>query len=219
MLYTRLILRRRMLLALSGLIPAGFAANRFWESRPPSQWTPEEIQQLIANSPWAKQVTAQYRIALESHQPRKDSAPQTGGRGEGRGGECGLVPCGNIMPGTVAVIWESAQPIREALRPVIPPDFNGHYVLSLRGVEMELSEAGLLAGSTLELKGQSPVQAGLARQRNATWLVGFNRELLPLTPASKEVQLSVKIGPSFSSTLLRATFNPKEMVYRGALAV
>ncbi len=40
------------------------AAAHFWDSKPASQWTPEEIAELVANSPWAKQVSAQYRVAI-----------------------------------------------------------------------------------------------------------------------------------------------------------
>src|SRR5580704_14260850 len=84
----------------------GAAAGHFWDSKPASQWTPGEIAELTSNSPWAKQVTAQYRAAMEDLQTQADRQP-TQGRGEASVGECGLVPCGAIMPWKVMVIWES----------------------------------------------------------------------------------------------------------------
>src|SRR5260370_14151471 len=55
---------RRNLLILAG---AGFtgirlhaASGDFWNKKPPSQWTTQEIDQLITKSPWAKEVKAQY---------------------------------------------------------------------------------------------------------------------------------------------------------------
>jgi hypothetical protein len=33
-----------------------FLAQPFWESRPPEQWTPSEIDQIRTNSPWAQSV-------------------------------------------------------------------------------------------------------------------------------------------------------------------
>ena len=194
------------------------AATRFWDSKTAAQWTPEEIALLTSNSPWAKKVVAQYRAALEDLQPRREGQP-TQGRGEATVGECGLVPCGNIMPGTVIVIWESAQPMREALRSPIAPEFNGRYVLSVRGLESELTTERLKQGSDLSAKGKPPVLPGVVGRRNNTLLFGFSRELLNLQASDRDVEFTVRTGPSFNATLLRATFNPKEMMYRGVLAL
>jgi len=123
------------------------------------------------------------------------------------------------MPGKVTVIWESAQPMREALHPVIPPEFNGRYVISIRGLEGEWSVDRLVAGSDLSAKGKPGIQPGLVRQRNSTWLFGFSKELMAIEAGDREVQFSVRTGANLSATLLRATFNPKEMIYRGMLAL
>jgi hypothetical protein len=194
----------------------GSASSHFWDTRPAAQWTPEEIVQLTANSPWAKTVTAQYRAAMDDLRPQPEPEP---GRGEQKVGECGLGPCGSIMPGKVAVIWESALPIREALHPVIPPEFNGHYVISIRGLEGEQTSERLKAGADLSAKGKPPLQPGLVGFRNGTWIFGFSRDQLPLDTGDKDVLFTVRVGATLSATLLRAAFNPKEMIYRGALAL
>jgi len=194
------------------------AAGHFWDSKPASQWTADEVAELAAKSPWAKPTMAQYRQALEDLAPGPGSEPEQG-RGEAKAGACGLVTCGQIMPGQVTVIWESAQPIREALHPVIPPQFNGRYVISIRGLEATQSLDKLEAGAQLSVKGKSPVQAGVVAQRNSSYLFGFTRELIPITSDDKEVQFIVRTGPDLRGTLVRATFNPKEMMYRGSLSL
>jgi len=214
---------RRNLLRLAafmtpGLLSRTTAAGHFWESRPASQWTAEEVAELASKSPWAKPTMAQYRQSLENLAPHPETEPQPG-RGEEKLGPCGLVPCGQIMPGQVTVIWESAQPIREALRPVIPPQFNGRYVVSIRGLEGTQSLDKLEAGAELSAKGKPPVEAGVVAQRNSTYLFGFSKELMPLTAGDKDVQFIVRTGLDLKGILVRVTFNPKEMLYRGALAL
>src|SRR5258708_4629483 len=76
------------------------AATRFWDTKPASQWTPEELADLIGNSPWAKQVNAQYRAAMDDVRVQPGREPVQG-RGEAKAGECGLVPCSSVMPGSV----------------------------------------------------------------------------------------------------------------------
>jgi len=57
-------LTRRHLFLLTGAGLAGLrldaAATDFWNKKPPSQWTHEEIDRLITKSPWAKDVKANY---------------------------------------------------------------------------------------------------------------------------------------------------------------
>lgn len=196
---------------------ADAAGKPFWEAKPVAEWTPEEIQELLQKSPWARQVIAQYRAAMDDLRPQNDGAPP--GRGEQRAGECGLVACSNVMPGKVVVTWESSQPIREALHSVIPPDFNGRYVIGIRGLEGEQNAERLEEGSDLSAKGKSAIGAALVLRRNSTWLFGFSRELLPLDADDKDVQFTVRTGASLTATLLRATFNPREMIWHGTLAL
>jgi hypothetical protein len=216
------VTRRTALIAgmagVLGTVRQTAAAGPFWDTRPASQWTAAEISGLATRSPWAKEVAAQYRASLEGMAPPPQSEPMQG-RGEAKVGECGLVPCGAIMPGRVVVVWESAQPMREALHPLIPNQFNGRYVISVRGLEQEISLERLEQGAELSAKGKSPIQTGVVAQRNATYLFGFSRELMPLDASDKDVRFSIKTGPNLSATLVQATFNPKEMIYRGALAL
>ena len=209
---------RRTLLGLASTAGLISAASRFWESRPATQWTPDEVAELLRNSPWAKQVLAQYRGAMDDVRIQPGLEPVQG-RGEQKVGECGLVPCANIMPGKVAVVWESAQPIREATHSAIPAEFNGRYVISVRGMAGEYTPERLASASDLSAKGKPPVQAGVVTQRGNSWLFGFSKELMPLDEGDRDVQFTVHTGASLTATLLRASFNPKEMIYRRALAL
>ena len=213
-------INRRNLLGLVCL-PAlrAMAANHFWDSKPASQWDPDEIAEMLGDSPWGKQVAAQYRAALEDDTRARPGTELQQGRGEAKVGECGLVPCGAIMPGKVAVVWESAQPVREAIHPQIPAEMNGHYVISVRGLEGQYSIDRLSDGSELSARGKPAIQPGFVRQRNASWLFAFSKDLMPLDVNDKDVQFVVHTGANLSVTLVRATFNPKEMIYRGMLAL
>lgn len=194
------------------------AADRFWETRPADAWSAEEITAFASNSPWAKPTNAMYRVASTSREQAADPRPSQG-RGLPSAGPCGLGSCGSVLPGVVTVIWESAQPVREALHPQIPPEFNGHYVVSIRGLEGKWTEDQLLPGATLAVKAQAPVQADLVQSRGASWVFGFRRELMPLSVSDREVTFQVRTGANFSNTLLKTTFNLREMVYRGAPAI
>src|SRR5581483_4949258 len=76
------ILSRRDLFALAaGATAAGWSRldafnSDFWDKKPPSEWTSEEIEKLTTKSPWAKQVSAQMAAG--------------GGGGAGGGGRGGM---------------------------------------------------------------------------------------------------------------------------------
>lgn len=145
-------------------IPAwAFAFKEFWEAKPASDWTADEIDRMLTRSPWAKDASVM------------NNAPGfgNGGSGRSRGGGIGLpgggggigFPGGGVgFPGggrqgggypgggypgggndgggrerlVATVRWESALPIQEALRigardEKPNPDFEKYYVLALIG--------------------------------------------------------------------------------------
>lgn len=136
----------------------------------------------------------------------------------------------------VTVRWESAQPILDATNEKLPAEFNGHYVLAVEGLPLDwgfdrpgrgkrttedvrLSELieSLRSGATLSARGKDPEGAGIVRRAplDESWLIGFSRELLPLTSADKNVEFKLNSGPM----LIKAKFEPAEMMYRGRLAL
>ena len=211
-------LSRRGFLYLAPILSINAASSKhFWEAEPATSWTADQIQELLTKSPWAKEVLVQYREAMDSSRPQMN--PTSPGRGEAAVGECGIVNCVNVMPGKAFVTWESAAPIREALRSPLPPEFEDRYVIGIRGLQGGYSTQQLKIATELSGKGKAPLQPGVIGLRGTTWLFGFSRELFDITPRDSELQFVIHAGPELTQTLLRTSFNPKEMLYRGELAI
>jgi hypothetical protein len=146
----------------------------------------------------------------------------------------------------VTVRWESAQPIVDASGVPVAADFAGRYVLSVSGLPIGVMErprrgAGaepisadprentpaarqrrmveqLQSGATLEAKGKEPEQPGMVRpvpRTPGTYLFGFSKELLPLSSNDKEIVFTLRTA----LMSVRTKFEPREMLYRGQLAL
>jgi hypothetical protein len=258
-------LSRRQLLICTGagivaLRPLAAGNSEFWEKKPPSEWTNEEIDRLITKSPWAKEVNAQYAPGQSNSggyptngggYPSGGGYPGGGGnrgpmgggpsigipglggigfprggnrRGQGGGGQ------GSAFHGTVR--WESALPIRDALKSPLPDTFDGHYVLAVAGIPLldnrdpdsrdtdtaDDSLDNLKAMTSLQVKGKDYVQAGIVKRQVGTGnvlLFGFSKEMLPISKQDGEINFSAQMR----RLIVKARFTPKEMLYHGELAV
>ena len=83
------LLSRRQMFLLAGAGVAGWpplhaATGDFWNKKAPADWTSEEIDRLIAKSPWAKTVKAQYASGAGNS---GDDGGYPGGTGAGNGGQ------------------------------------------------------------------------------------------------------------------------------------
>jgi len=167
--------------------------------------------------------------------PRIGIGGRGGGMGRGGGGNRSPRQTSTTYTGTVR--WESAQPVLDALKAPLAKDFDGHYVISVSGFPLQsgrrMSESNdddsegqpsqdsldnLRQSTILQPKGKELVQAGIVRRdvsNGVVILFGFSRELLPLTPADKEVEFQCKLP----RVLVKAKFELKEMLYHGSLAV
>jgi hypothetical protein len=116
MAFDRGLDRRCFLIAALGAAPALLTARDSWETKDPSTWSDEEILTLTSKSPWARLAVPEYKGADD--------------------------PVGGVIPGeksgrpesgtrNIGVRWESAQPVLDALKTRIPPEFEGHYVLGI----------------------------------------------------------------------------------------
>ncbi len=113
----------RLLLPLSAVLLT--AADSTWKERPIPQWDEEDAKQVLADSPWVKCVTPEPLRDL-SVAERRDSGnweasvgrdvglEGTGLFGARRAAEAIERAHAKPRPGTVAVRWESALPIRAA---------------------------------------------------------------------------------------------------------
>jgi hypothetical protein len=149
-------------------------------------------------------------------------------------------PAGSKRREPVTVRWESAQPVRDAIGKQLSAEFDGRYVLSVSGLPfgvMERRRRGedapqpespadmqarmigqLKAAATLESRGKEPVQAGVvipAQRQPGTYLFGFSKELLPLDASDREILFILRTA----LMSVKAKFDPKEMTYKGKLAL
>ena len=159
-----------------------------------------------------------------------------GGRGQQRG---------TSYKGTVR--WESAKPVLDALKTPLPDAFANHYVIAVIGFPLPVPQRryqdeqgdnpsrqsqednpprrspddtldNLKQFTTLQPKGKELAQAGVVQQQtssNSNLLFGFSKDSLTLTKDDKEVLFSTTLG----RLVIRAKFDPKEMLYHGQLAV
>lgn len=213
--------RRRLLTGALGsaaaLVPASrlIAASDFWNTKDPSTWTEEEIAVLTSRSPWAKAATPSIKGNQEPVQ-----ASGGGARGMGR----------PVHPPNVFVLWESAQPILDAVKATPGKDFDTHYVVSVTNLLVpglrrsgRAGDAGhdealdrVQNGTLLQVKGKDPAEAGFARlTRIGSILFGFSRELLRLSPSDREIFFRLDTD----QVTIQAKFDGKEMMYHGKMAV
>ena len=121
----------------------------------------------------------------------------------------------------------------------LPDAFANHYVIGVSGFPMmsgrprsqdDDNQSGsaqatenqldhLKSLTFLKPKDKEGLAPGLVLQQpsagGGTYLFGFSKEMLALTPADKEVTFSTRVG----RLDVKAKFNLKEMLYRGDLAL
>jgi hypothetical protein len=124
-------MRRRVFLGLSGA--AVIAQSAAWERRPFPNWTKDDIDRLLTDSPWAKQVAVSFELQPQGDHLRSDFAqiqlpgtvglPRVPGIGwpGGDGRTRRPTTDGGGQPSSVrsevylTVRWSSALPMRQAM--------------------------------------------------------------------------------------------------------
>ncbi len=205
----------------------GLPPGEFWDDKQPSEWSEKEVQRLLTKSPWAKETNPQ----MDFSSRRGGGMMGPGGMGpppgmgpggpEGRGGRGG--------PGglNAVVRWESAAPVKDARKKKLPRDPAGGYVISVSGLPM-LSDLGatleasgldaLKKATQLMREGKPPVNASyitMPFDESGIILFYFAAGSDPITAGDKQVTFQTKIQ-QFG---LQVKFAPKEMMYRGNLAL
>ncbi|MCC6368001.1 MAG: hypothetical protein IT165_31135 [Bryobacterales bacterium] len=166
-----------------------------------------------------------------------------GGRRGGMGGPGGMgYPGGRRGPGggrsqaKVLVRWETAQPVRAALKKDLPEGASGHYILSLNGLrfrgdeDTRAGDAGsdqdrprdrmlerLRQNSQLLPKDRAAIFPGRVERADLgnAILLFFPRGDKPLTAQDKEVTFQSAAG----SSTLKVRFSLRDMLYHGELAL
>jgi hypothetical protein len=242
------VIGRREILMLAG---AGLVARLrgagadFWDTKPPEQWSEEEIGRLLTDSPWAKQVTVETvsetapgsesggsgQPAPEVPRTRGDNAKSAPGVGIPRGGaRVGALPPPQqrVGPGATrtAVLWESARPVMDAVKKSLPGTFEDRYVISVRGSLLTRTRAAVDDAKLDILKPATVLQPNDkpeahpdvlqgASSMGQVLLFGFSKQDLAIVPGDKEVLFRTTIG----AFRIQARFNLQEMLYQGKLAL
>ncbi len=128
------LLGRRVFLAAVA-VPV-FARTAFWERKPFPDWSPEEVNQMLTDSPWTRPLSVRFELGHPDDDPGFDYSdvrlPPLGGSGGGlgwpgggqRGDSSGRFPGSGAGDGRgrtvsteiyLTVRWSSALPIRQAL--------------------------------------------------------------------------------------------------------
>jgi hypothetical protein len=215
-------------MAGAGLAPwsvlRGLAASDFWNTKDPDNWTADEIGKLLKKSPWAKEVTGERTTTNRSKNPEMNPFPTA----RTRNPRASTRPPNSPASKTVTtykgmVVWESAKVIRDADKTPLPDGFDGQYVLSVTGIPLAKTSSrnaldAVRQTSMLTSKGHDPLEAAGVQQNKgngAIYYVGFSKEALAIGKDDKEVTFTTHMG----KIAFTAKFNPREMIYRGELAV
>jgi len=164
--------------------------------------------------------------------------PRGRGMGGGRGGQ-GNGSNLSTYKGTVR--WESAQPILDALKTPLPDAFAGHYVISVIDFPLlsdrrrqdtdqdsgssnsqQLDDKQLLDDlkqfTSLQPKDKDRAQPGVVQRQTTSgsiFLFGFKKDFFDFGKNDHEVDFSTRLG----RLLIRAKFDPRDMMYHKKLAV
>jgi hypothetical protein len=221
--------RTALLVGLAGTSAWSYPAKEFWNEKQPSEWTPDEVQLLLSKSPWAKDAAISYYGGQNG--PLSTTLPNE--RRRGGNASSGSSPSAMSPAAWKAIIrWESALPVREALKANPSPDTEKFYILNMVGDvpsigatpdEDESQRAArfetLKQVTKLEHKGDEILLSRVAvSPRNDLSLAGtlfyFSRGLA-LRLEDKQATFSTKLGPID----VKCKFTLKDMTYRGSLAL
>jgi hypothetical protein len=196
----------------------GFARKEFWETKDPDEWSSDDIARLLGKSPWAKATTAERTRNVGNTLP---DGPPRNPAGLGRPRRNPPVKSVTTYQGTV--VWESAAPVRAALKTKLPDGFEGQYVLGVTGLPLAKSDSKnaldrLRQVTTLTARGKQVLEpAGVQEEtgNGTVYLFGFARNALALSRDDKDVVFTTHMG----RLAFTAKFNPKDMLYRGELSL
>lgn len=205
-----------------------WASKEFWNEKKPDAWTPEEIDILLNKSPWAKEAAISYYGGQNG--PLSNSLPGERSRNS-RNASSGTSPSAASPAAWKAVVrWESALPVRHALKDRPLADIDKFYILNMVGDVPSIGATPdedpaqraarfetLKQVTKLEHKGDEILLSRVAvSPKSDVSLAGtlfyFSRGLA-LRPEDKTATFSTKLGPID----VKCRFTLKDMMYRGNL--
>ena len=202
------------------------AQTEFWNTKDPTNYSDDEKHRMVNNSPWAKTTHADAPVgAVRRMDGFKsvgclDCAPkhpktvmvQASPQREDSNGTLAFY-------GQVTVRWESANPILQVTQTALPNEFRNHYVISVTGMPVGvLSNASTpLPTAVLSARKGPPEKAEFVALTSdkRTLLFGFPER----NPVIKASDKALTFRMDLSGIRIQARFDPKEMIYRGQLAL
>lgn len=199
-----------LMIALASAVSFG---QRPWQ-RPPEQWTDTEARQILADSPWAKSITARvWRWPASPGSTHPEPFPAT-------------------------VRWESATPVRIALRkvglsPAVATDY-AHFVVVVVSLPRKSSatmDARTSAVASLKPTGSQPLAAVSVKfleQDDNQPLLAFTFPKTPDLTEPRELRLPFVLKRNLKKLSFHATigdwevdheFPARQMLYLGQPAL
>lgn len=208
---------------LNVLIASALSAVDFWQQKPPENWSPQECKKLISKSPWALDAP------VTGNPPSTDKASAIGFNPSGSSG------AGGTAMRTVSVRWESAEPLRAAVKrlnapELSAPDAAGFYVIHVSNLqvpgaddaaiaaEMKRTFDRLQSSAKLTRKGKPPIACAKVTGKligGPGLLFFFPKTGAPITAEDKEVQFETEL----TTMDVKAKFNLKNMTFGNGLSL
>jgi hypothetical protein len=164
------------LCTLSVVFAAVIQASQPWD-KTPDGWNQAEIQRVLTNSPWAQQTSATIIDPYDAIEPTQAplpgakeagiAGPSTGPRWDGGVGRNRM---GRLPTVPITVRWDSATPVREALRLSSPPNASPNDSLSAKpGADVSsayvITIIGLVQGGKYRAQG-NPTEPKISSSDN-----------------------------------------------------
>ncbi len=221
-------------------VSLAFGASDFWNKKPASEWSGNEVEQLKTKSPWAKKTNAEIvgggrgggrgaggggrgdsggggGMSADSNGFGGGGGRGGGGGGRGgRGGEGGGEGSGGgaVQGPEVIVRWENAKPILDATKIHLPADLDNHYAVSITGLPPQMLAALLAGGGGGRGRGRGRGEGNPERpQADAPPEDPAARQKAMVDRLLHSASLSAKGRDPQSAVLIRQTNNNETLIF------
>lgn len=220
-------------------------AAEFWETKAPEDWTPEEVEQLLTDSPWSQEISLKF--VGDTSQPIGGGSSGGGigfpgrRRQPGAGGGISLpdggwggkfsaagTRSGAFQEADLVVRWSSAAPIRQALLRAgaqhieeRPDLLERYYVVSLSRIPAPMARLvddpeKLRSMARLIPKDRPSIRAERIELRPQPGTPGVEL-YFPRSAGLSAGDRQIVFELTAEDYQATAKFKPREMIYRGAL--
>jgi hypothetical protein len=216
--------RREILMLPFAAVPVfASAANEFWNEKKPEDWTKDEVQEMLTKSPWAKEAAVSVFGGAGGSLLNRNGAMNRYGTmtNSGRAPTNPKQADDSDLRYKAFVRWESARPVREALKLKPTQALADYYILAVVGdltlADPDEDEAqresriDMMKQSTkLDKRGGPIPLTKIEIDKKEGTLFYFSRvELIK----DGQVTFTARLGP----VEVKCKFTVKEMMYHGKL--